>query len=152
MYLALYAAELASLLIEEHDPHPELFDLLESTVGQLSTPRAEEVFLAFELTMLQQTGHLAELAACVECGNELSHAAYFSPRRGGIVCRNCEGVTPDRMQLDVRLLRIAQQILKLPQRLPRLTRHQTDPLNKILAEHVEQTLGKRLRMPKYVLG
>jgi len=38
-----------------------------------------------------------------------------------------------------------------PLRLPRLSRHQTDPLNRVLAEHVERTLGKRLRMPSHIL-
>jgi hypothetical protein len=39
----------------------------------------------------------------------------------------------------------------MPQRLPRLTRHQTDPINRLLAGHVEHTLGRRLRMSPYVL-
>jgi len=159
MYLGQYAAELVSLLIEEHDPHPELFARLEQTLAELSTPRAEEAFLAFELDLLRETGYLAELSACVECGGAIGdrELVYFSPARGGIVCRNCEGVVPDRMQIDLRLLRLVQTILKLPrtngsaQRLPLLSRHQTDPINRILAEHVEHTLGKRMRMPRYVL-
>ena len=159
MYLAQYAGELVSYLIEEHDPHPELYDRLEQTLAELATPRQEEAFLAFELDLLRETGYLAELAACVSCGSSLSEReqAFFSPGRGGVVCRNCEGVVPDRMSIDQRLLRMAQQILRLPrdngqaQRLPRLTRHQTDPLNRIFAQHVEPTLGKRLRMPAYVL-
>jgi DNA repair protein RecO (recombination protein O) len=158
MYLGLYAAELTSTLFEEHDPHPELFDRLESTIADLATPKAEESFLAFELDLLRQTGHLAELGNCVECGSVLSDrdATYFSATRGGVICRNCEGATPDRMSFDPRLLRLAQQILRLPrangstQRLPRLTRHQTDPLNRLFAEHIEYTLGRRLRMPKLV--
>src|SRR5438445_13694827 len=32
VYLSQYAAELVSLLIEEHDAHPELFDRLEQTL------------------------------------------------------------------------------------------------------------------------
>ena len=61
------------------------------------------------------------------------------------------------MTIDTRLLRMAQSILRLPradgatQRLPRLTRHQTDPINRLLAEHIEHTLGRRLRLPAYVL-
>jgi hypothetical protein len=39
----------------------------------------------------------------------------------------------------------------MPQRLPRLTRHQTDPINRLLAGHVQHTLGRRLRMAQYVL-
>src|SRR5438552_1295577 len=46
IYLAQYAAELVSFLIEEHDPHPQLFDRLEQTVAELATPRREETFLA----------------------------------------------------------------------------------------------------------
>ena len=159
MYLAQYAAELVSYLIEEHDPHPGLYDRLEQTVAEVSTARQEEAFLAFELDLLRETGYLAEMQACVSCGSNLSdrEPAFFSAARGGVICRNCEGVVPDRMSVDQRLLRMAQQVLRLPrangeaQRLPRLTRVQTDPINRILAGHVEHTLGKRLRLPAYVL-
>ena len=73
-------------------------------------------------------------------------------------CRNCEGATPDRIEVDPRILQLAQGMLRLPrangnpQRLPKLTRHQSDPLNRIFAEHVEYTLSKRLRMRDYVLA
>src|SRR4051794_10292885 len=52
IYLAQYAAELVSFLIEEHDPHPELYDRFEQTLYDLPTPRQEEAFLAFELDLL----------------------------------------------------------------------------------------------------
>jgi len=161
MYLGLYAAELVGTLIEEHDAHPVLFDRLQQTLKDLPTPRVEEAFLAFELDLLRETGYLAELSACVSCGATIGDrdaTAYFSPAQSGVVCRACEGVVHDRMQLDVRLLRIVHSIMKLPrtngtaQRLPRLTRHQTDPINRMFADHVQHTLGRRLRLPRYVLG
>jgi DNA repair protein RecO (recombination protein O) len=159
MYLAQYAAELVSFLIEEHDAHPELYDRLEQTLSDLSTMRQEEAFLAFELDLLRETGYLAELEACVSCHAVPAERepAYFSPSRGGIICRNCEGVVHDRASIDPRLLRMVQGILRLPRtdgttpRLPRLTRHQTDPINRLLADHVEHTLGRRLRLAAYVL-
>ncbi|MEA2708128.1 MAG: repair protein RecO [Phycisphaerales bacterium] len=160
MYLAQYAAELVGLLIEEHDPHPELFDRLEQTLTELPTPRVEESFLAFQLDLLRETGYLAELGACVSCSGLLAdrEPAFFSANRGGVVCRNCEGVIPDRMPIDARLLRMVQTILRLPrtdgaaQRLPRLTRHQTDPINRLFAQHVEHTLQRRLRLPQFILN
>jgi len=99
------------------------------------------------------------MGACLECDSTLGERepAFFSPSRGGILCRNCEGLVPDRMTIDARLLRMAQSILRLPradgtaQRLRRLTRHQTDPLNRLFAEHIEHTLGRRLRLSAYVL-
>lgn len=163
LYLAQYAAELIALLFEEHDPHPALFDRLADLLPELATPRAEETFLTFELDLLRESGYLPELSTCAECGRPAGthEFAYFSPGRGGVVCRNCEGAVPDRMAFDLRLLRLIQGVLKLPrtngngsapQRLPRLTRHQTDPINRLLSDHIEHTLGRKLRLSSYVLG
>jgi DNA repair protein RecO (recombination protein O) len=160
MYLGQYAAELVGRLVEEHDPHPDLFDRLDATLAELETNRTEEAFLAFELDLLRETGYLAELTTCAVCGLTLPPTAptYFSPARGGVVCRNCEGATPDRVPVDPRLLRLLQTVLRLPrtngsaQRLPHLTRHQTDPLNRLFADQIEHTLGRRLQLGPYVLA
>ena len=160
MYLGLYAAELVGGLIEEHDPHPELFDRLSVLLDELPTDRTEESFLAFELDLLRHVGLLSDLSRCVGCGRpalEATGDGAFSPERGGLVCRQCEGKVSDRVRVDGRLVRLAQQVLRLPrvagtpQRLPRLTRHQTDPLNRLFARQVTATVGKPLRMPAYVV-
>ena len=167
MYLGLYAAELVSMLFEEHDPHRELFDRLEQTLLELGSERTEEAFLAFELDLLREAGYLPELTSCASCGGTVGgmtgrgdEPAFFSPAESGVVCWRCESAIPDRMEVDPRLLRVMQTVLRLPrdttgtmpQRLPQLARAQTDPINWILAEHVEHTLSRRLRMPRYVLG
>ena len=160
IYLGLYAGELVSRLIEEHDPHPELFDRLAATLPALATARREEIFLAFELDLLRESGYLPELTACGVCGSVVTGAGvvYFSPGRGGAICRDCEGSVRDRQELDGRLLGLLQTVLRLPRRdgaivrLPQLTRHQTDPINRLLARHIEHTLGARLRMPGWVLS
>lgn len=160
VYLAQYAAELVSVLLEEHDPHRTLFDRLESTLKALASPRREEIFLAFELELFREAGYLPELNACTACGQLLGSAPAggFSPGRGGVICRNCASVIHDRLSVDPRLLRLMQTILRLPrqegstQRLPQLTRHQTDPLNRILATYIQHTLSRRLKLPDYVLS
>jgi DNA repair protein RecO (recombination protein O) len=60
MYLGLYAAELVSLLIEEHDAHPELYVRLEKSIRALASDAAEETFMAFQLDLLHGTGHIAD--------------------------------------------------------------------------------------------
>jgi DNA repair protein RecO (recombination protein O) len=152
-YLAQYAAELITSLLHEHDPHPELFDRLEWTLIELQSPRREEVFLAFELDLLREAGFLPSLNDCSQCGREIGgrEAAFFSPSRSGLVCPNCESATPDRMAFDPRLVRLIQSLLRAPARLPQLTRHQTDPINRLLADHIEHTLSKRLRLARYIL-
>jgi DNA repair protein RecO (recombination protein O) len=159
LYLGIYTAELISTLIEEHDAHPDLFDRVACSIADLGTARAEQTFLALQLDLLRETGFLPELSACIECGTGLNDrdGVYFSPSRGGVVCRNCEAAIPDRMNVDLRLIRLAGSILRLPrsegvpQRLPQLTRHQTDPLNRLFSEHIQHTLGRRLRMISYIL-
>jgi len=153
LYLAQYAAEMTLLQLEARDPHRDVFDELRRLLDELGTPRLEEAFLAFELELLKLTGHLPQLMQCVACGKSPAEreAVYFSPARGGLVCRNCEGSVPDRMSMDGRLLRMVQGILRFPQRLPRLTRMQTDPINRLLGEYLTHTLGRKLRMWRYVI-
>jgi DNA repair protein RecO (recombination protein O) len=159
MYLGLYSAELLTMLLHDNDPHPELFVRFEKSLVDLGGEKREEIFLAFQLDLLQQMGLLASIDVCVECGLKIVSGkdAYFSPSRGGAICENCHGLVHDRLRIDPRLLRLTQQMLVLPringtpQRLPRLTRHQSDPLNQLFAEQVNHTIGKRMRMPKYVL-
>src|SRR5690349_21427480 len=67
MYLGMYAAELVGRLVEEHDPHPDLFDRLDATLSELESTRAEQAFLAFQLDLLRETGYLAELSSCAAC-------------------------------------------------------------------------------------
>jgi DNA repair protein RecO (recombination protein O) len=158
MYLGLYAAELIGTFIEEHDPHPELYDRMDRMLSELSSSRTEEIFLSFELDLLREAGYLPHITNCVACRREIADRAYFSPVLGGMVCRSCEGAVPDRIEMDIRLMRLVQGILRLPrangtpQQLPLLSRHQTDPINRLLAQHIEHTLSRRLRMPAYVLG
>jgi DNA repair protein RecO (recombination protein O) len=159
LYLALYLAELISMLIETHDPHEDLYDRVAQTVPELATERVEESFLALELDLLREAGYLPELFACVNCGRVLGDgpSVYFAAARGGIVCAACESSIPARLPLDGRLLQMLQALLKLPRfngaplRLPRLTRLQADPLNRLLARHVGHSLGRRCRMWPYVL-
>jgi DNA repair protein RecO (recombination protein O) len=156
--LALYAAELVSLLIEARDPHPDLFDRLARTLPELATDRAEEAMLAWELDLLKFSGYLPELFVCIACGKKLddTRIVHFAPSRGGVACQDCHANLTSPLRLDGRLLRVAPSILRLPranrapQRLPKLTRAQTDPLNRLLAEHVTHTLGKRLRTWAYL--
>jgi DNA repair protein RecO (recombination protein O) len=159
LYLAIYGVELLGLLLEEHDPHPSLFDLLGNLLTDLGTPKIEESFLSFQLDLLREAGFMPELGVCGSCGNITGDrdAVYFSPSRGGVICQNCHASFSDRLTLDVRLLRLLRMIQTPPvmgqaRRLPRLTRHQTDPVNHLLLQHLEHSLGRRPRSAYYILA
>ena len=160
IYLGLSACEIVSTLIEEHDPHPEVFDLLANCLNELGADRIEQSYIAFVIDLLEAAGYLPELNLCVSCGKPVndSQRISFTPRRGGVLCGDCESAFPDRMPLDGRLLRLMRGIVQLPRvdgrraRLPQVTRHQTDPINRVLIEHIETIAGKRLRTSGYVLA
>jgi DNA repair protein RecO (recombination protein O) len=162
MHLALYAAEMCELLLGEHDPHPAVFDRMAWLLDELASGRREQAFVAFELDLLREVGLLPELARCMHCGRPAAagrgREAYFSSRRGGVVCRQCADGTPDRRAIDAVLLRLANSIVGLlpkgapPQRLPELTRRQTDPLNAMLADFLQHTLSRPLKLRAYVMG
>jgi hypothetical protein len=102
---------------------------------------------------------MPELVTCANCGQPAAAQAraFFAPSAGGVVCRNCEASFPHRVEIDPRLLRIAQSISAAPdngqpRRLPILTRHQTDPINRMLAEHLQYASGKRLRLARYAVS
>jgi recombinational DNA repair protein (RecF pathway) len=105
---------------------------------------------------------MPEFGICANCAKGVADRdeVYFSPSRGGIICQNCHAAYADRIPLDIRLLRLIRliqsppliSIAAQPRRLPRLTRHQTDPLNNILVEHVEYSLGRRPKSAYYVLA
>jgi DNA repair protein RecO (recombination protein O) len=160
IYLGLSACEIAATLIEEHDPHPEVFDLLAICLDELGAGRVEQAYLAFVLDLLEAAGYLPQLTECVSCGKPVNDGQRISvtTHRGGVLCGDCESAFPDRMPLDGRLLRLVRGIVQLPRqagrrsRLPQVTRHQTDPINRILIEHIETIAGKRLRTSSYLLG
>lgn len=153
LYLAVYAAELLGLALEEHDPHPEMFDLMERVLSDLSTPQVEEAFLLFELGLLREAGFMPELSLCVACQKPVGDRGeiHFSPSRGGVICGNCYSAIADRIPVDVRLLRLLRMIQDSPHRLPRLTRHQTDPINHLLLQHMEHMIGRRPKSAVYIL-
>lgn len=119
MVLAQLIAEVIPLLLAEHDPHPQMFLRTRVTLPLLSSDRGEEQFLSLLLDVIQGAGFLPEL-------NELP------------------GVEPG-------LARIAQMVLSLPrergvaQRLPRLTKRQTNPLIHALVRHVEAIAQRPVR-------
>ena len=160
LHVAVYAAELVGLLLQENDPHPEVFDLLVWLIGELSGQRVEESLVAFELELLRQLGYLPSLDFCRACGQEIAAQgdAWFIPHDGSVACAQCGAAPNQRVALDRRVLRMMQLILKLPQvdgrpqRLPRLSRAQSDPINALLLSYLQETAGRRLKSARYVVA
>lgn len=89
---ALFLAEFTSDMLEDMDPHPEIFELLVWSLARLENIKpAEQVVFNYERFIMINTGHQPRLDECCLCGCGVGDIArpYFSSSSGGVVCDGC---------------------------------------------------------------
>jgi len=88
--LAVYLLELIDQLIDDGEPHPEVFSLLEETLHYLGTREDTSlVCRIFEIGLIGHLGLMPELGRCVRCGSPSTEPFYFSVPSGGVFCGPC---------------------------------------------------------------
>lgn len=114
LYAAQYAAEITSALMEDHDPHEQLFlalvECLEA-ISQKDEPLPE--LCRFQRKLLDEIGLMPRTDACTNCGRGLpsdaSGQAWFSSHQGGPLCRDCETAHVEKRRVDLSVLRAVQE-------------------------------------------
>ncbi len=159
---ALYMIELVGELMPEADPHPEAFDLLHNALARLGQPDAPvpAVLAYWQWRMLQHAGLLGELDRCVVCGGAVTDPdtgravdVYFSAQEGGLVCGGCEAALAEKYRVDnAALSGLAILSAARAGRRVALPETQAHGVNRLLAYHVRQQLGKELRTARHAIG
>ena len=106
-YAGQYAAEITSGMIEEADPHPDLFDALAELLASLSAGNdPQEGLVSYQCALLRSVGLWPDLTRCVACDRPAParRAAYFSAQQGGLVCRNCQPTLPETRKVSAAVL------------------------------------------------
>lgn len=141
---ALYAVELCRELTRDHEPHPELFALLEEYLGRLNAKEAGPTsLLAFELSALAHAGLMPRFDACTLCDGPPGEQPRFDQSHGGAVCEPCSGRARDSVAVPPELLtglRALQEGQRTPLP-PELRARARGLLNIFIAHH----LGRRLK-------
>lgn len=93
-HAAMYAIDLIPRLINDHDPHPEIYDALQDALMALGVspeplgPADRLALLAwYQWRLLEHIGSRPELMGDVRTGEEIDHGAEvygFSPHEGGL--------------------------------------------------------------------
>ena len=96
---ASYFAELADRVLEVHDPHEEVFELLLFCFRYLSSVKPEHIARIFELKLLAETGLLPSLDVCTGCQKPLPEGGFFSVAQGGLFCTSCRHAASDAQLL-----------------------------------------------------
>jgi len=92
LYAGYYVAELLAALVEEHDPHPALYELTVETLARLQVD--ESPFLAitrFELALHAELGQLPDFYTCTICHRPVSpeEPGRFWVSQSGLICSSC---------------------------------------------------------------
>ena len=158
---AMYLIELADAMLAEGDPHPALFDLLHNgldRLGQDDVP-IPAVLAYCQWRMLRHVGLLGEMSSCISCGTPTADAApgdlrhmVFSSRLGGLLCGSCSAGATDRTRVDAATLAgiNAMADAEAGRRVPIDDTH-ARAVSRMLAYHITEQLGKRLKMERYVI-
>lgn len=84
-------------LLPERDPHPHLFDALDIILDTMDDPAdAGELFVRFELAVLNDLGYGLDLSECAATGVR-QNLLYVSPKSGRAVCGEAGAPYADRM-------------------------------------------------------
>ncbi len=153
----LYMIELAGALLAEADPHPEVFDVLHNALARLgeADAPAPAVLAWFQWRTLRHTGLLGDLSTCAACGRHIGPAARgmcFSSSEGGLVCSNCAGGVAEKCRLDHAALAGLDALAAVAAgRKTPLPDNHAHAVNRVLAYHVANQLGKPLKMARYAI-
>jgi len=156
LYAGYYVAELLDALTDQYDPHPELFDLADQTLEELSAgERPCNLLLRFELGALRSLGHLPSLQTCVDCGEVVSGSGRvaFGQLDGGVLCGRCRTGKRQVASIGAGVLRIMAQAADPGGRAWR--RMEIDPrsygeLRGVLNHYLWNLLGRKPRMHQYL--
>ncbi|MEI8229210.1 MAG: DNA repair protein RecO [Planctomycetota bacterium] len=154
-------AELLDALTADADPQPELFDVAETTLLELSAYEGQDravraLLVHTELAMLRIVGHAPALGRCAECRAAIDPQGRcaFGMLDGGVLCPRCRqgkrsvvSVSPDALAA-LRLLAgsaEAWRTIDLPDRV-------AGELRAIMNTYFTNVLGRRLRAATFSTG
>lgn len=103
LYAAQYAAEVTAAMVEEADPHPELFDALVGLLaGLVGGGEPLPLLAGYQARLLTAVGLWPDLTRCMICNREAppGRAGYFSAQQGGLICRDCVNRTAEKCKVN----------------------------------------------------
>ncbi len=162
----LFGAELVSLLTDEHDPHPNLFDSFLGFLHNAENAREKCEMLAllilFQLALLKEAGLGPVLDRCTNCKTtyacpegDIQHTPaprgtsdlYFSSSANGLICESCENAYHDKFKLT----RKAAATLTNLKLLAESDENTLNEIEKLLVYHFTELTHRQPKMAKYVL-
>ncbi len=149
LYSGYYVAELLNALVEEHDPHPNLFDIAVETLDSLQNESSPFIPVTrFELAIHAEIGQLPDFYTCTICQREMisDEPGRFWVSQSGLICSSCghseyqaSEFSPESLLLLRRLLECDGKQLRGIEVAPQ----QKKEIRKLMLSAVSSILGRR---------
>ncbi|MEM9826769.1 MAG: DNA repair protein RecO [Planctomycetota bacterium] len=95
LYAGYAVAELLRILIDDDEPHTEVYDLTIATLQQIdSDGPVQATLLCFQAQLLRLLGHQPSLDRCAECGEVFSEHTSAGPAAGNQAIARVSSVMP----------------------------------------------------------
>ena len=113
---ASYVAEVFLSFLEEGETSGNLFYLLVEALSQLEQGEKKDfksLICAFGLKLLYELGYKPELERCISCGKHRNslNLIYFSPSKGGILCKKCYRLSDKALETSRTTLLVMDRLL-----------------------------------------
>ncbi|MDP1853173.1 MAG: DNA repair protein RecO [Candidatus Omnitrophota bacterium] len=90
IHLASFLMELVSALFAPEDKNEEAFEVILSSLEDLSSVNDPEKIISIaQIKLLRLSGFKPHFDSCVLCNNDISGEAKFSSKFGGLLCPKC---------------------------------------------------------------
>ncbi|MGB7324423.1 MAG: DNA repair protein RecO [Rubripirellula sp.] len=153
-YAGYHVAEMLRLLTDEHDPHPEVYDLAIQSLNQIDgSGDVASTLLFFDAQVLRLLGHSPGTDRCTDCGGIVDAAARiaFSLSAGGIVCNRCRPRQQQTISITGRgvdeLRRLQAETTHLP---TQVASHLYSELRALMNRYIQTVVGNVPRMQAFL--
>ncbi len=153
-YAGYHVAEMLRLLTDEHDPHPEVYDLAIQSLHQIDgCGDVASTLLFFDAQILRLLGHSPGTDRCTDCGQEVVSAARiaFSLSAGGIVCNRCRPRQPQTISITSAGIQELRRLQNETTRLPtHVVSHLYGELLALMNRYIQTVVGSVPRMQSFL--
>ncbi len=148
-----YFCELVDELTEVQDPHPRIFDFLQTAHKYLPVISPERLTLIFTVKLLGEMGWIPYTDGCVFCDAKPLERGYFSIKQGALLCDGCRSKdqgAPAISPACLELIRMysRQEMASCLERASSI--HAVNELQRLLTQFLNYRLGKILRSRRFL--
>jgi len=155
---AYYLAELIDKLIEENEPHLEIFQLLKNAFEKLNSEKKIDLDLLKDyliINILDILGYRPEIKKCQKCHRPIiDEKNYFSFSAGGIICSKCAFSDYEIIPIPFKTLKILKLFLgydiDIIDKISTKDKKELDQILELFLEYISEKEFKSLNFYKQI--